>query len=296
MAASDGRLVDRVTQSWVRGTGRHLDLAEHPWLDGPTGDPNGIGDEWIAREAKRLGGRVTPNQPGDGLLPSMGALGGARFDPGALRSEIVDFYEHTSRWRLELWFQWSAMAWPFGWAISSLFARRLHQLSLPLRPLDSALGIDSRVVKVVDDQDAQLGAAWLRTLRSTGDTVYSGWYGTTTLPGHNQPSVRVVFPLPNGSVTVLLRPEVTDGGGLRLVSPLEPFGGDGAYLVVRDRPGTSAWVRRVPIVERFDLYVDDEGILRTNHALRLWSLPVIDLHYRLDPVQGSSSSRSSGKV
>jgi hypothetical protein len=296
MATSDGRLIDRATQSWVRATGRLLDLADHPWFAGPTGDPSGIGDEWIDREAARLGGQVAASGPDDGLLASMGALAGQRFDPNELRSEIVGFYEHTTRWRLELWFQWSALAWPFGWAISTLFARRLHQLSLPLRPLDSALGIDSRVVKVVDDQGAQLGAAWLRTLRSTGDTVYSGWYGTTTLPGRDQPSVRVVFPLPNGSVTVFLRPEVTSGGGLRLVSPLEPFGGDGAYLVVCDRPGASAWVRRVPIVERFDLYVDDEGILRTNHWLRLWSLPVIDLHYRIDFVQVSSSSKSSGKA
>lgn len=293
---SEGRLIDRATQSWVRATGRRIDLTEHPWLDGPTGDPNGIGDEWIDREAARVGGQVAASGPDDGLLASMGALTGERFDPTELRSEIVDFYEHTTRWRLELWFQWSAIAWPFGWAISTLFARRLHQLSLPLRPLASALGIDSRVVKVVDPGGAQLGAAWLRTLRSTGETVYSGWYGTTTLPGRSQPSVRVVFPLPNGSVTVFLRPELTSGGGLRLVSPLEPFGGDGAYLVVRDAPGVSAWVRRVPIVERFDLYVDNEGILRTNHALRLWSLPVIDLHYRLDPVQGSSSSTSSGNV
>lgn len=37
--------------------------------------------------------------------------------------------------------------------------------------------------------------------------------------------------------------------------------------------------------ETFDLYVDDEGVLRTDHTIRLWSLPVIDLHYRLDPVQ-----------
>lgn len=291
-----GRVIDGSTQWWVRATGRRVDLSDHPWLDGPFGSAHRIGDEWIESEAARVGGLVAPSCPEDGLLAAMGALAGDGFDPTQLRSEIVDFYEHTTRWRLELWFQWSPIAWPFGWAISTLFARRLHQLSLPLRPLDSALGIDSRVVKVVDDDGAQLGAAWLRTLRSTRETVYSGWYGTTTLPGRSQPSVRVVFPLPNGSVTVFLRPEVTNEGGLRLTSPLEPFGGDGAYLVVRDEPGTSAWVRRVPIVERFDLYVDDEDVLRTNHALRLWALPVIDLHYRLDPVQDSSSSRSSGNV
>lgn len=222
-------------------------------------------------------------------MPSVGALAGDGFDPAALRPDIVDFYEHTSRWRLEVWFQWCPVAWPFGWAISTLFARRLQQLSLPLRPLDSALGIDSRVVKVVNDRGDQLGAAWLRTLRSTGETVYSGWYGTAMLPDRRRASIRVVFPLPNGSVTVLLRPEVTSGGALRLISPLAPFGGDGAYLLVRDEPRRAAWVRRVPIVERFDVYADDEAVLRTNHSLRLWSLPVIDLHYRLDPIPSRNS-------
>ena len=278
-----GRFIDLATQQWVRATGRLIDVGSNRWLDGPVGDPDVIGAEWIGREAARIGGRVATSTPNDGLLESMTALKGEAFDPSTLAPEIVEFYEHTMRWRLELWFQWCPVALPFGWVISSLFARRLQQLSLPLRPLDSAHGIDSEIVKVVDDSGHQLGAAWLRTLRSTGETVYSGWYGTATLPERSQPSVRVVFPLPNGSVTVFLRPEVTERDGLRLVSPIEPFGGDGAYLVVRGH-GTMAWVRRVPIVERFELSVDEDRHLRTDHSLRLWSLPVIDLHYRLDPV------------
>jgi hypothetical protein len=101
--------------------------------------------------------------------------------------------------------------------------------------------------------------------------------------------VRVVFPLPNGSVTVFLRPELTTGGNLCLISPLGRFGDDGAYLIVRDDDGYSAWVRRIPLNERFDVFVDDEGVLRTDHDLRLWRLPVIWLHYRLD-------RRTSGDV
>ena len=31
------------------------------------------------------------------------------------------------------------------------------------------------------------------------------------------------------------------------------------------------------------MYVDDEGVLRTDHALRLWSALVMRLHYRLEP-------------
>ena len=72
-----GFLVDRLTQAWVRATGRTVRLDEHPWLDGPVGGPTLIGEEWLPREADRLGGRVRfdvvgvscPAQPIARLLP-----------------------------------------------------------------------------------------------------------------------------------------------------------------------------------------------------------------------------------
>jgi hypothetical protein len=285
-----GAPIDRSTQAWVRATGRRVDLAEYPWLDGPFGLPDRIGDEWLPREADRLGGRVADAGEDVGLLATMDDLAGPEFDPSSLQPDVRDFYEHTSRWRLEVWSQWCPIAWPFGWLISTLFARRLEQLSLPMRPLDVAHGMDSRVVPVVDRRGARLGAGWIRTARATGQTTYSGWYGITRLPGSAQPSVRVVFPLPNGSVTVFLRPEVSIDGALRLVSPLGEFGEEGAYLIVREADGRSAAVRRVPIVERFEVYVDADGILRTDHDLRLWNIGVIRLHYRIDRRPGSIGS------
>jgi hypothetical protein len=202
---------------------------------------------------------------------------------------VVDFYERTSQWRLEVWSQWCPAAWPFGWLLSSLFARRPQQLSLPLRPLDAAYGIDSRVVTVQVRSGTQLVAAWLRTLRSSGQTVYSGWYGTAIVPNALRPSVRVMFPLPNGSVTVFLRPEVRSDGALMLTSPLGAFGDDGAYLIVARPDGRSGWVRRVPLAERFVVWLDEEGVLRTDHALNLWQVPAIRLHYRLERHEKTSS-------
>jgi hypothetical protein len=236
VVASSGRAVDRVTQAWVRLTGREVSFEEHPWLRGPVGDPERIGDEWLEPEAQRLGGTLTE---GGGLLASMELLAGDRFDPSALAGPVVDFYEDTARWRLEVWSQWCPAAWPFGWLLSSVFARRLEQLALPLRPLDVAQGMDSRVVAVRGPDGAQLGAAWLRNLRSTGQLVYSGWYGVVTLPRRQAPSIRVVFPLPNGSISVFLRPEVGPDGSLVLVSPQGTFGDDGA---------TSSW--RNPMATR----------------------------------------------
>jgi hypothetical protein len=112
--------------------------------------------------------------------------------------------------------------------------------------------------------------------------IYSGWYSAVIAPGADRPSIRVVFPLPNGNVTVLLRPEVRSDGALILTSPLGPFGSDGAYLVVARPDRMSGLVRQVPLAERFVVFVDDEGVLRTDHELNLSQVPALRLHYRLE--------------
>jgi len=113
--------VDRATQAWVRATGRPVDFDEHPWLLGPTGGPRVIADEWLQREADRLGGHL---REGGGLLGLITDLAGDGFDPSLLAAPIVEFYERTDQWRLEVWSQWSPAAWPFGWILSSVFAHR----------------------------------------------------------------------------------------------------------------------------------------------------------------------------
>jgi hypothetical protein len=270
--------VDGFTQQIVRTAGRRVSFDEHPWLLGPVGGFREIGDDWLTLEAEHHGGSVGAG----GLLDAMSTLDGPGFSAADLAVPVVDFYERTSEWRLEVWSQWCPAAWPFGWLISSIFAKRLQQLNLPLRPLDTAYGMDSRVMAVRDQDGSQVGAAWLRTLRSTGQAIYGGWYSTELLPGGVRPSIRVVFPLPNGSVTVLLRPEVRSDGALILSSPVGPFGAEGAYLVVTRPDRKSGWALRVPLAERFVVFVDDEGVLRTNHELNLRQVPVLRLHYRLE--------------
>src|SRR5262249_35291439 len=155
---------------------------------------------------------------GGGLLPSMDALASSGFDPTGLATPIREFYERTADWHLDVWSQWCPVAMPGGWLITTLFAKRLQQLALPLRPLDAAHGMDSRVVVLRNDTGKQLGAAWLRTLRSTNQTVYSGLYSAAQLPDRSHVSVRVAFPLPNGNVTVFLRPSADAEGALVLSS------------------------------------------------------------------------------
>lgn len=272
--------MDGVTQRWVRATGRRVDLARAPWLQGPVGRPDVIGESWLADEAARLGATVGDGTGAAGLLASMAALDGPAFAAADLAPQVRDFYERTSRWRLDAWVAWSPWAWPFGWLVGTLFSRRLEQLALPLRPLDVAHGMTSAVTPLHRD-GVQVGALWLRRLRATGAVVFSGLYGAVPLGDGRGTAVRVAFPLPHGRLVVLLSPRVGAGGALELRSARARWGGQGAYLVVETAAG--CWARRIPVHERFHVHVDDEGVLRTDHDLALGPLPVLRLHYRLTP-------------
>lgn len=238
-----------------------------------------VADRWVAAEAERLGGSVVPDDPGAGLLASMSALDGPGFSASDLDPRVRDFYEHTSRWRMEAWAGWSPAFWMGGELVSRLFGRRVQQLALPMRPLDVAHGIDSRVSVIADGDGHQLAAAWLRTLRATGSYVFSGCYSARSLPAADRPSVHVAFPLESGNVQVFLRPYAEDGA-LVLRSPQGPFASDGAYVVVEDRGRTFA--ARVPVHETFRVYVDPLGVLRTDHVLRIRSATAVRLHYKLE--------------
>jgi hypothetical protein len=278
-----GSALDAGARAWWRLVGRRVDLdGDQRWLDAPTCGPGPIGGSWLAAEADRIGGAVREDVVHGGLLSSMSDLDGARFRAADLDPTVRHFYERTSCWRMEVWAQWSALFQPGGELVSRLFGRRVQQLALPTRPLDVAHGIDSRVVHLLDADGRQRAAGWLRTLAATGEFVYSGCYSTRLLPGSDQPSVHVAFPLESGNVQVFLRPSVLADGSLVLSSPPGPFGTDGAYVVVRN--GGGAHAARVPIHERFHVYRDRRGVLRTDHELRLHRAIVLRLHYRLEPV------------
>ncbi|MCO1597047.1 hypothetical protein M8C17_17980 [Micromonospora sp. RHAY321] len=223
----------------------------------------------------------------------MSVLDGTGFQAAGLDRTVRHFYEHTACWRMEVWAQWSALFQPGGELVSRLFGRRVQQLALPTRPLDVAHGMDSRVVHLVDANGKQHAAGWLRTLSATGEYVYSGCYSARLLPRSDQPSVHVAFPLESGNVQVFLRPSVQPDGSLVLSSSPGPFGGDGAYVVVRDGNG-GAHAARVPIHERFHVYLDHRGVLRTDHELWLYRALVLRLHYRLEPVGQLMSRRRLG--
>lgn len=241
--------LDLGTRKFWRAVGRSVDLpGDHAWLRAPTSVGSVVGDGWLEAAAATFGGTVA-DEHGAGLVPELARLDGPGFSAERLRPQIRDFYENTSAWRMEVWTGWTPAFWPGGELVSRLFGRRVQQLALPMRPLDVARGMDSRVAVIRDDDGTQVAAGWFRTLRSTGEYVYSGCYSQRRLPGAERPSVHVAFPLEAGNVQVFVRPE------------------------------------NAPVRETFHVYVDPEGTLRTDHELRLWNATAVRLHYRLEPRQ-----------
>jgi hypothetical protein len=100
------------------------------------------------------------------------------------------------------------------------------------------------------------------------------------LPGREGRFVKVVFPLPGGSATVVLRPENRPGGSLALVSAGEGFGDAGYYRVHRGTDDTLR-AKYVPIKEEIHVFVDRAGTLRTNHMLALWRARFLTLDYEI---------------
>jgi hypothetical protein len=93
--------------------------------------------------------------------------------------------------------------------------------------------------------------------------------------------VHVSFPLESGSVQVFLTPRNDDDGSFWLHSRSASFGADGAYAVVQF--DDHWYAAKPPLRETFHVFTDDEGVLRTDHWLRVGRWQALQLHYRLDP-------------
>lgn len=280
--------VDRATRQFWRWRGRSVDLTgTHAWLNSVRSPRSEVGDDWLAGAAEETGGDLLHRQPGAGLLSNMALLDGPGFDSARLLPEVRDFYENTTGWRLEVWTQWNPLFTPAGVLLAKYFGRRVKQLAIPTRPLDVALGMDSQISVITDASGQQAGAAWIRRLRSTGEYLYSGYYRPQPLPHTDQPAVSVAFPLEAGNVQVFLRPRVGRGGALLMDSGPGVFGDHGTYVVVEE--GGRFFAARVPLHERFRVYVDDEEVLRTDHVISFARSTAVRLHYkmeRLDEPQG----------
>lgn len=281
---------DKITQYWVKTTGRKINPVTEEWLIGAIGDEDIIGDKFIQKLVNEENLKYSSNIANAGLLESISDLDFSLDELDLLNEQVIDFYENTSNYDFEIWSEWKSFFKPFGKALSTIFSKRLQQLNLPLNSLDSSKGIKSEIIKLSNQEKAKW-TIWYRKLKSSNDVIYAGIYTTAFVPKYNKSLLKVIFPLPNGNASVIMTKKVLEDGSLLLSSNGNKFGDNGFYFTLTDHKG-NYWAKFVKSMhEWIKVYVDDENILRADHNLKFYGIPFLNLHYKMTK-KNSSSQRN----
>ena len=238
-----------------------------------------VGTDYVKTLAGVLGGAYVRDAVDAGIVASLDQLAGPDFDPAAVDPRVQEFYEHTTRFKLDIVPAWRPWVRPGYLLYRSLVARPLGQANVPMNQREAMRGIDSRIDTIDVDQDGVTDVrGWIRSYRATGDPIYVGIY--TTYRDDTRGYVSVGFPLPQASFTATLVPQARDGGGLQLTSrsPLEHPGHYLTYVDPSTRELTALAVRG--FAEELVVYVED-GQVRADHAFWVFGLPFLVLHYRI---------------
>jgi len=244
-----------------------------------------VGTGYVRELAERLGGHYTPDAPDVGIVASLDDLAGPGFDPGTVDDLVREFYEHTTRFALDIVPEWRLWVRPGYLLYRTALARPLGQANVPMNQRETQRGIRSRIDTITPPEDATVAVrGWIRSFADTDEAIYVGIYTTYRHAGRGY--VSVGFPVPSGSFTATLLPRPRPGGGLVLTSRPDPEPRSaqqpdhaGHYLTYVDPDGgelTAVEVRG--FAERLDVYQED-GVLRADHAFSLFGLPFLVLRY-----------------
>jgi hypothetical protein len=237
-----------------------------------------VGTGYVRSLAEALGGRYEPDVADIGIVASVDELGGPTFVPSSVHPLVREFYEHTTRFALDIVPRWRLWVRPGYLLYRTLLARPLGQASVPMSQREAQRGVRSRIDTVSGADGAVSVRGWIRSAADTGDPIYVGIYTTYRHEGRGY--VSVGFPLPQASFTATLLPEGRPGGGLILDSrsPLDQTGHYLTYIDPENGSLTTAAVRG--FAERLDVYVAD-GELRAEHAFWVFGFPFLVLHYHM---------------
>ncbi len=243
-----------------------------------------VGTGYVRDLAATLGGSYVADAGDVGIVASLDELAGPDFDPAGVDPAVREFYEHTTRFRLDIVPEWRLWVRPGYLLYRTLVARPLGQANVPMNQRDTQRGVRSRIDTITlpgDDVVAVRG--WIRSFADTDEPIYVGIYTTYRHGGRGY--VSVGFPVPHGSFTATLLPRARPGGGLVLTSrsELEHPGHYLAYIDPASRDLTAVAVHG--FAEELDVSVED-GELRAEHAFWIFGLPFLVLHYRLHRKEG----------
>lgn len=158
----------------------------------------------------------------------------------------------------------------------------MRQLNIPTTSAKTVHALNSELISLVEPASKNVKYTfWIRSIQSSGQPVYSGVYGLSTLPS-GETCVKAVFPLPNGNATVLLTPSVAQNGELILESSGKKFGDAGFYFLLKDSKG-EYWAQYIrSFRDRLTLRLADDGSLAAEQVLTLWKKEVLRFNYIIE--------------
>jgi hypothetical protein len=238
-----------------------------------------VGTGYVRELAGVLGGRYVGDAPDVGIVASVSDLAGPDFDPACIDPRVREFYEHTTRFTLDIVPQWRLWVRPGYLLYRTVVARPLGQANVPMNQRETHRGIRSRIDTIsAGDPGVVAIRGWIRSFADTDEPIYVGIYTTYRHDGRGY--VSVGFPLPQASFTATLLPLSRPGGGLVLTSRSN-LDQPGHYLAHTDPATNGLTVLAVRgFAEQLDVYVHD-GELRAEHAFSVFGLPFLILHYRI---------------
>ncbi|SKB04113.1 hypothetical protein [Aeromicrobium choanae] len=237
-----------------------------------------VGTDYVRELADEIGGEYTADHGDTGIVASLDALAGPGFDPQHVDPLVREFYEHTTRFALDIVPRWRAWVRPGYLLYRRLVARPLGQASMPMNQREAQRGIRSRIDTISGVDGTVSVRGWIRSFADDDEPIMLGIYTTYAHEGAGY--VSVGFPLPEGSFTATLRPRSRPDGGLTLTSRVDD-GQAGHYLSYVDTTADELTTLAVPgFEEELDVFVRD-GALRAEHAFRLFGFGFLVLDYRI---------------
>ncbi|MGN9908429.1 hypothetical protein ACTMTJ_12865 [Phytohabitans sp. LJ34] len=236
-----------------------------------------VGTGYVRDLAAAIGGDFRADAPDVGIVADFDDLSGPGFDPAGVDPRVREFYEHTTRFALDIVPEWRLWVRPGYLLYRSLLARPLGQANVPMNQRETQRGIRSRIDTISPEGDGVVGIrGWIRSFADTDEPIYVGVYTTYRHAGRGY--VSVGFPLPRASFTATLVPEARPGGGLVLTSRSD-LDQPGHYLTHIDpESGELTTLAVHGFAERLEVYVRD-GELRAEHAFWVFGLPFLVLRY-----------------
>jgi hypothetical protein len=238
-----------------------------------------VGTGYVRALAEVMGGTYVAAATDVGIVGSLDELSGPEFDPGLVDPRVREFYEHTTRFTLDIVPRWRRWVRPGYLLYRTIVARPLGQASVPMNQREAQRGVRSRIDTITPaGGDVIAVRGWIRSFADTDEPIYVGIY--TTYRHHERGFVSVGFPLPQASFTATLLPRDRAEGGMVLTSRSE-HDQTGHYLTYIDPETRALTALTVPgFAEQLDVYVDGDDV-RADHAFWVFGLPFLVLDYRI---------------